>query len=298
MGKDFYEREKTAAAVYDQASEWLGMDMRGLCFEENDRLDRTEYTQAALAATCLAMALTAREYGLKPDVTAGLSLGEYCALHTAGVMDLKDVLLTVRRRGILMEQAVPAGQGGMAAVLGLSAAQAEAAADKLEDVWIANYNCPGQIVITGKAEAVRAAAEPFSLAGARRVVPLNVSGPFHSPMLREAGRKLADVLEPVELKAPKIPYVTNVTADYVKNTEEIKPLLAEQISSPVRWQQSMERLLADGVDTFVEFGPGRTLGGFMKKISKDLKMYSVQTLEDLERTLQELNRSGQRRETV
>lgn len=298
MGKDFYEREKTAAAVYDQASEWLGLDMRSLCFEENDRLDRTEYTQAALAATCLSMALTAREYGLKPDVTAGLSLGEYCALHTAGVMDLKDVLLTVRRRGILMEQAVPAGQGGMAAVLGLSAAQAEAAADKLEDVWIANYNCPGQIVITGKAEAVRAAVEPFSMAGARRVVPLNVSGPFHSPMLREAGRKLADVLEPVELKAPKLPYVTNVTADYVKNTEDIKPLLAEQISSPVRWQQSMERLLADGVDTFVEFGPGRTLGGFMKKISKDVKMYSVQTWEDLERTLQELDRSGQRRETV
>lgn len=282
MGKDFYDTYETARNVFDSASEWLDLDMRTLCFEENDKLDLTEYTQAALVTTCLAMEKAAEEKGLKPDVAAGLSLGEYCAIETAGAMSLKDAVVTVRKRGILMEQAVPAGQGGMAAVLGLTGDQIECVIGGMDGVSIANYNCPGQIVITGERGAVDAAAGKLKSAGAKRVLPLNVSGPFHSAMLEAAGEKLAKELEAVELSALRIPYVTNVTAEYVSDPAGIKNLLAKQISSPVRWQQSMERMIASGVDTFIEIGPGKTLAGFLRKIDRSVSVYNIQTTEDLE----------------
>ena len=236
MGKDFYEKYETARQIFDQASQWLDMDMKALCFEENDRLDLTEYTQAALVTTCLAMEKVVEEQGLYPDVTAGLSLGEYCAIEAAGGMKLQDAVTTVRKRGILMEQAVPAGKGSMAAVLGMDSRDIEKVTDSIEDVGIANYNCPGQIVITGKTEAVCEASQKLKEAGARRVMPLKVSGPFHSPMLSEAGKELGQVLAQVEISPLKIPYVTNVTAQYVKDSSQTKALLEKQISSSVRWQ--------------------------------------------------------------
>lgn len=282
MGKDFYEKYETARQIFDQASQWLDMDMKALCFEENDRLDLTEYTQAALVTTCLAMEKVVEEQGLYPDVTAGLSLGEYCAIEAAGGMKLQDAVTTVRKRGILMEQAVPAGKGSMAAVLGMDSRDIEKVTDSIEDVGIANYNCPGQIVITGKTEAVCEASQKLKEAGARRVMPLKVSGPFHSPMLSEAGKELGQVLAQVEISPLKIPYVTNVTAQYVKDSSQTKVLLEKQISSSIRWQQSVEAMIADGVDTFVEIGPGKTLAGFVKKISKDVQIYNIQTTDDLE----------------
>lgn len=282
MGKDFYEKYETARQIFDQASQWLDMDMKALCFEENDRLDLTEYTQAALVTTCLAMEKVVEEQGLYPDVTAGLSLGEYCAIEAAGGMKLQDAVTTVRKRGILMEQAVPAGKGSMAAVLGMDSRDIEKVTDSIEDVGIANYNCPGQIVITGKTEAVCEASQKLKEAGARRVMPLKVSGPFHSPMLSEAGKELGQVLAQVEISPLKIPYVTNVTAQYVTDSSQTKALLEKQISSSVRWQQSVEAMIADGVDTFVEIGPGKTLAGFVKKISKDVQIYNIQTTDDLE----------------
>ena len=282
MGKDFYEKYETARQIFDQASQWLDMDMKALCFEENDRLDLTEYTQAALVTTCLAMEKVVEEQGLYPDVTAGLSLGEYCAIEAAGGMKLQDAVTTVRKRGILMEQAVPAGKGSMAAVLGMDSRDIEKVTDSIEDVEIANYNCPGQIVITGKTEAVCEASQKLKEAGARRVMPLKVSGPFHSPMLSEAGKELGQVLAQVEISPLKIPYVTNVTAQYVTDSSQTKALLEKQISSSVRWQQSVEAMIADGVDTFVEIGPGKTLAGFVKKISKDVQIYNIQTTDDLE----------------
>lgn len=288
MGKDFYDTFETARAVFDQASQWLDLNMKELCFEPNDKLDLTEYTQAALVTTCLAMEKVIEEKGLHPDVTAGLSLGEYCAIEAAGAMTVKDAVTTVRKRGILMEQAVPAGQGGMAAVLGMDSAQIEAVTDAIEGVSIANYNCPGQIVITGVKAAVDEASVKLKEAGARRVLPLNVSGPFHSAMLTEAGEKLAGVLEDVTISPLKIPYVTNVTAQYVEGSSETKALLARQISSSVRWQQSVENMIAQGVDIFVEIGPGKTLAGFIKKIDKDAKVYNIQTVEDMESVLAEL----------
>ena len=240
MGKDFYEKYDTAKKVFDSASKWLDLDMKALCFEENDKLDLTEYTQAALVTTCLAMEKVVEEMGLHPDVTAGLSLGEYCAIEAAGGMELCDAITTVRKRGILMEQAVPAGKGSMAAVMGMETEKIEEVIADISDVSIANYYCPGQIVISGLAEAVAEASEKLKSAGARRVIPLNVSGPFHSAMLITAGKELGKVLEGITLHQLKIPYETNVTAEYVEDPSETKALLEKQISSSVRWQQSVE----------------------------------------------------------
>lgn len=288
MGKDFYEQSETARKVIDKATELLDIDMKALCFEENDKLDQTEYTQAALVTVCLAMEHVLRERGLKADVTAGLSLGEYCAIASAGGMTTEDAITTVRKRCILMQNAVPGGKGSMAAVLGMTGEAIEKVVDEIDGVTIANYNCPGQIVITGWKESVEKASEALKEAGAKRVLPLNVSGPFHSPMLTEAGKELGQVLENVELSPLQIPYVTNVTAEYVRDISETKELLAKQVASSVRWQQSVENMIADGVDTFVEIGPGRTLAGFMRKINRDVKVYNVGTWEDVDKVVNEL----------
>ena len=266
MGKDFYDQYKTAAKVFDQATELLGIDMKKLCFEENDRLDQTEYTQAALVTVCMAMERVAEEEGLVADVTAGLSLGEYCAIVTAGGMKLKDAIRITRKRGLLMQNAIPDGQGAMAAVLGLS----------------------GEIVITGWNDAVEKAAERLKAAGAKRILPLKVSGPFHSPLLKEAGKELGEELKSVELSELQIPYVTNVTAEYVSEIDQTKALLAKQVAASVRWQQSIEKMLSQGVDTFIEIGPGRTLTGFMRKISREVRTYNISTVEDLKKVVNEL----------
>lgn len=182
-----------------------------------------------------------------------------------------------------MQEAVPAGVGAMAAVLAMDAAAIETVIAPIEGVQIANYNCPGQIVISGLKEAVETAGEKLKEAGAKRVIPLNVSGPFHSRMLTEAGRKLGEVLEKTEVHTPRIPYVANVTAQYVTDAAQVKPLLEQQVYSSVRWQQSVETMLADGVDTFIEIGPGKTLSGFVKKISRDVKVLNIEKMEDLEK---------------
>mgnify|MGYP002538173976 CR=1 FL=1 len=283
MGKDFYENSKTAAEVIDHASELLGLDMKALCFEENDLLDQTEYTQAALVTVCMAMEKVLRERGLAPDVTAGLSLGEYCAIASAGGMSTENAITTVRKRGILMQNAVPGGQGAMAAVLGLDAGKIEEVLADRSGVMIANYNCPGQIVITGWKEDVEQASDALKEAGAKRVLPLNVSGPFHSYLLEEAGEKLGRFLENIPVSEPKIPYVANVTAAYVTKAEDVKPLLTRQVSSSVRWQQSVETMLADGVERFIEIGPGKTLAGFIRKINREATVINIEKFEDLEK---------------
>lgn len=294
MGQDFYENSASAKELYDRASELLELDMKALCFAENDKLDITEYTQAALVTTCLAMTRVVKERGITPDVTAGLSLGEYCAIATAGGMKEEDAIRTVRKRGILMQEAVPAGEGAMAAVLGMTGEEIENVIDDMEGVSVANYNCPGQIVITGLTGAVADASEKLTAAGARRVIPLKVSGPFHSAMLGEAGRKLGEELERVEWKPLQIPYVTNVTAEYVTDSKETKSLLAKQVASGVRWEQSVRNMLAEGVDTFIEIGPGRTLTGFLKKIDKEVKMYNIETFEDVAKVLEQEKRYVER----
>ena len=288
MGKDFYENSPLARDIYDRASECLELDMRALCFEENDLLDQTEYTQAAMVTTCLAMTAVLNEQGAKADVTAGLSLGEYCAIAEAGAMDLLDAIRLVRVRGQLMQHTVPTGEGAMAAVLGMDADQIDAVVEPIANVTVANYNCPGQIVITGGTAGIEQASKVLKEAGAKRIVPLNVSGPFHSPMLRSAGEKLGKELMTVQLGELKIPYVTNVTAEYVTDSSEIRELLTRQVYSPVRWEQSIRKMIAQGVDTFVEIGPGRTLTGFLRKIDRNVTVYQVNTWEDAKQIMEEL----------
>ena len=285
MGMDFYERSALAREVFDEASRLLGLDMKALCFEKNDRLDITEYTQAAMVTTCLAMTKVIEAEGLKPDITAGLSLGEYCAVAAAGGMSVMDAVRTVRARGILMQNAVPAGEGAMMAVLGLSKEEIRQVTGAMKQVSVANYNCPGQIVITGETEAVKAAGERLREAGAKRTVLLNVSGPFHSPMLKEAGEELGKVLDTVTFTPLQIPYVANVTAKPVEDISCSRDLFQEQVSASVCWQQSMEFMIADGVDIFVEIGPGRTLTGFMRKINRNVNMCHISTWEDMEAVL-------------
>lgn len=288
MGKDFYENSPLARDIYDRASECLELDMRALCFEENDLLDQTEYTQAAMVTTCLAMTAVLNEQGAEADVTAGLSLGEYCAIAEAGAMDLLDAIRLVRVRGQLMQHTVPTGEGAMAAVLGMDADQIDAVIEPIANVTVANYNCPGQIVITGETAGIEQASKTLKEAGAKRVVSLNVSGPFHSPMLRSAGEKLGKELSAVQLGELKIPYVTNVTAEYVTDSSEIRELLTRQVYSPVRWEQSIRKMIAQDVDTFVEIGPGRTLTGFLRKIDRNVTVYQVNTWEDSKQIMEEL----------
>lgn len=288
MAKDFYENSPEAGKFFDQASELLDLDLRKLCFEENDLLDKTEYTQAAMVAACLAITGELKKRGLHPDMTAGLSLGEYCAIAAAGGMSDMDAVRTVRARGIFMEHAAPEGTGAMSAILGMENSSVEKVIQEIEGAYIANYNCPGQIVITGEKEAVERAGKALKEAGARRVLPLKVSGPFHSPMMENAGEKLKRVLEEVNLKNPSIPYVTNVTAELVTEKEPIRELLVKQVSSSVRWEQSIRKMIAEGIDTFVEIGPGKTLSGFMKKTDRNVTMYRVGTWEEAETVCNEI----------
>ena len=292
MGADFYENSEIARYIFDQAGEELGLDMKALCFEENDKLDLTEYTQAAMVTTCLAMTRVAENKGLKADVTAGLSLGEYPAIAIAGGMNDMDAIRLVRKRGILMQNTVPAGEGAMCAVISMDAEKIEEVIEPIADVSVANYNCPGQIVITGKTKAVEEAAGKLKEAGARRTIMLNVSGPFHSKMLVP----LAEELENTRFHELKIPYVTNVSAEEVTDIRETPGLLTTQISSPVRWMQSMERMIADGVDTFVEIGPGRTLEGFLRKINRNVKVFHISQWEDVDKVCEELADGGNRME--
>lgn len=288
MGADFYVGSEKARELYDAAEQALALELKGLCFEENDKLDLTEYTQAALVTTCLAMTRVVREAGIMPDITAGLSLGEYAAIAASGGMDELDAIRLVRKRGILMQNTVPAGVGAMCAVMGMETAQVEQMLSPVQGVDIANYNCPGQIVITGYKEAVEEAAQKLKEEGAKRTVMLNVSGPFHSPLLIPAGEALSEELSQVTLRDLRIPYVTNVGAEKVEDISQTKELLARQVSSPVRWQQSMDLMISEGVDVFVEIGPGRTLTGFMKKISRDVKVYNISAWEDVEKVAGEL----------
>lgn len=283
MGKDFYDNFQTAKQVYEAASETAKLDVAKLCFEDDGsgRLNQTAYTQIAMLTTEAAILAVLSEQGVTADAAAGLSLGEYGAILAAEVMAPEDVFALIKKRGAYMQNAVPTG-GAMAAVLGLDAETIrEVCEDTFGEVFVANYNCPGQTVITGEAGAVDRASAACKEAGAKRVIPLKVSGPFHSPLLQEAGQKLAKALEKTAIAEPKIGYLSNVTADYVTEPEKIRSLLALQVCHPVCWQQTVERLIADGADEFVEIGPGKSLTGFLRKINRDVKSVSIDKLEDM-----------------
>lgn len=280
MGKDFYENSEAARSFFDQAQKNLDFDLKEMCFGEHEELNLTEYTQPCMVSVCLAIVRELKKRGINPDITAGLSLGEYAAVAAAGGMNELDAIKLVRRRGILMQSTVPAGEGAMAAVLGLDAKKIEEILESFENVWIANYNCPGQIVITGLTNEVQQASLALKEAGAKRVVELKVSGPFHSLLLKPAGEALLKEMESMSFSTLQVPYVANATAEIVTDSKKISTFFAKGIYSSVRWQQSIEKMLENGVDTFVEIGPGKTLAGFMRKIAPKATVYNVSSFED------------------
>ncbi len=281
MGKDFYDASETAKAVYETASKASGLNVEELCFTENDKLNITEFTQIALLTTEVAILKEVMNKGIKPDVCAGLSLGEYAAVAAANAMSLEDLFEIIRLRGKYMQEAYPVG-GAMMAVLGLEADVVSKVCDETDGiVSIANDNCPGQIVISGEEVAVKAAGEALTAAGAKRCIPLNVSGPFHSKLLSRASEQLEDALKDKTINDIEVPYVCNTEARVVTDKDEIKDLLVRQVSSGVRFRESIQVMKDMGVDTFVEIGPGKTVAGFIRKTDRELKVINIEKYEDL-----------------
>lgn len=283
MGKDFFDNSEIARATYKTASKASGVDVEELCFTENDKINITEYTQIALLTTEVAMLKEVLDRGIKPDVCAGLSLGEYAAIAAAEAIEEEDLFELIRLRGKYMQEAYPVG-GAMFAVLGMDALTVSKICEETEGiVSIANDNCPGQIVISGEEMAVKKAGESLSAAGAKRVVPLNVSGPFHSKLLSKASEQLMEAMKNKQINEIKIPYICNTEARLVTDCDEVKDLLMRQVSSGVRFRESIMLMKDMGVDTFIEIGPGKTVAGFIRKTDKELKVINIEKYEDLEK---------------
>ena len=285
MGKDIYDNFPAARRVFAQADEVLGFDLTAMCFAgPEDDLRVTANTQPAILTVSMACWEAVKERGIVPAAVAGHSLGEYSALVAAGALAFTDALKLVRKRGVLMQECAPAN-GGMAAVLGLDAGSIREACRKASGfgtVEVANYNSPGQIVISGEDMALQKAAELCKSLGAKRVVPLQVSGPFHSSLMAEAGRKLREELKNTEIKKPACLLISNVTAEPPQSTEDIRYLLEKQVSSSVRWEESVEKMAGIGINNFVEIGPGKVLTGLGKKIIRDGRFFNVEDVKSLE----------------
>ncbi|MDO7905873.1 ACP S-malonyltransferase [Paenibacillus sp. JX-17] len=293
MARDVYEHNAAGRAVIEAADEKLGFSLSSLIFEGPDNdLKQTSNTQPALLTASMALLEAFREHGIAPDFVAGHSLGEYSALVAAGVLRFEDAVSIVRTRGQLMEQAVPGGQGGMAAVLGADRAQLAGLCAEITTnghaVELANVNCPGQIVVSGTVEGVAAVAERVKEAGGKRAITLEVSGPFHSSLMRGAAEKLGEHLAGVTFSEPSVPVVANVTARPAEHGEAFRSLLVEQVYSPVLWEDTVNWLIEQGVDTFVEFGPGSVLTGLVKKIDKSVRLLNVNSLSSLQEAVEAL----------
>ncbi|MGF7396024.1 ACP S-malonyltransferase [Thermoanaerobacterium thermosaccharolyticum] len=291
MGKEIYDNFSEAREVFEEANDSLGYDIAKLCFEGPDEeLMKTENTQPAILTVSIALTKVLSNKGIKADVTAGLSLGEYSALVYSGVLSFKDAVRLVKKRGEYMQNAVPIGIGGMAAIIGLDNETVENICCDVKDVGIvepANYNCPGQLSIAGEIKALEKAVELAKAKGAKKAVMLPVSAPFHCSMLKEAGFKLEGDLKEIYTYDMSVPVITNVTADYVR-IDEVKKMLVKQVSSPVLWEQSIRRMIEDQVDTFIEIGPGKTLTGFMKRIDKAKKALNFEDIDSLDKLLSSL----------
>lgn len=295
MAKEFYAQIPEVRALFEEANEALGWDVAQLCFEgpETD-LVQTSNTQPALLTASIACLKALEQQGLQGQMVAGHSLGEYSALVAAQSLGFADAVRVVRQRGLLME-AAGGKDGGMAAVLGLDNEQvvsvcAEASAEGL--VEPANYNCPGQVVISGTKAGIAKAMELAKAAGAKRVIELSVSGPFHSGLMQEAGVQLEQTLAEVAIKAPAIPVIANVSTEVLTSPEQIRRSLVQQVSGSVRWEQSVRRMIEQGVTQFVEVGPGKVLSGLIKKINREVQVVNVEDPASLENALAKMGRVG------
>lgn len=291
MAKDLVNTYSKYEKYLSTAEKSLGFSISTLMFEgPMEELTKTYNAQPALLLSSTIAASLLMEYGVQPEYLAGHSLGEYSALVMAGALSVKDGATIVHKRGKFMNEAVPAGQGAMAAILGMEAAALEEVTDSItangHPVQIANLNCPGQIVISGTAEGVRLASESAKENGAKRAIPLAVSGPFHSSLMRPASSKLAVELAMISVNTPKVPVIANVTAQPVTTVEPIRQLLIEQVTAPVRWEESVRKMIDLGVDTFIECGPGNVLSGLVKKIDRSVTTLSVHDSESLVKTIQ------------
>jgi [acyl-carrier-protein] S-malonyltransferase len=298
MGKELYEQVPAAKRLFDEADETLETKLSSLIFEGDAKeLTLTYNAQPALLTTSIAVLEKFKESGITPDFTAGHSLGEYSALVAAGAMSFKDAVYTVRKRGEFMNEAVPAGEGAMAAILGMDADALKQVTDKVTEdghlVQLANLNCPGQIVISGTSKGVELASEQAKENGAKRAIPLDVSGPFHSELMKPAAEKLKEVLDSCELKNADVPVISNVSADVMTDKEEIKEKLIEQLYSPVRFEETVNKLIAEGVTTFIEIGPGKVLSGLVKKVNRRLKTIAVSDPETIELAIQTLKEENE-----
>jgi [acyl-carrier-protein] S-malonyltransferase len=291
MGKEIYENFAEAREVFEEANDVLKYDITRLCFEGPDEeLMKTENTQPAILTVSIALTKVLSKRGLKADVTAGLSLGEYSSLVYSGVLSFKDAVKLVKKRGEYMQNAVPIGIGGMAAIIGLDNEVVENICYNVREFGVvepANYNCPGQLSIAGEIKALEKAVELAKEKGAKKAVMLPVSAPFHCSMLKDAGIKLEEDLKQVPIFDMSVPVITNVTADYLK-IDEVKKTLVKQVSSPVLWEQSVRKMIDDQVEVFIEIGPGKTLTGFMKRIDKTKKAINFEDTSSLDKLLSTL----------
>ena len=293
MGREFYTNSLMFKQFIDQASKVLELDIPQLMFEEEEKLNQTEYTQPVILAMSVAISEMVKDsLGIKPVMSAGLSLGEYTALVESGSLDFETALKLVRKRGKLMQEAVPTGVGAMTAVMGVdreTISKICSEASEVAGVYPANYNMPGQIVIGGYKEGVAKAEELLAEVGAKRLIPLKVSGPFHTPLLKEASENLETVLKEIDFNDMAIPVITNVTGNVIETKEDIIPTLTKQVMSPVFFEDCIKTMIEAGVDTFIEIGPGKTLSSFIKKIDKTVKTQNCEdqkTLEKLEKLIQ------------
>ncbi|OCA85481.1 malonyl CoA-acyl carrier protein transacylase [Bacillus sp. FJAT-27225] len=280
MGKELAEANGTSKSLFEKADQLLGESLSSIMFEgPQEVLTKTVNAQPALLTVSTALVELFRESGIEADYAAGHSLGEYSALVAAGAIPFEDGVFTVRKRGEFMEEAVPAGLGTMAAVLGLERGPLEEVTSEItaegNPVQLANINSPGQIVISGSVEGVKLAGERAKSAGAKRVIPLEVSGPFHSSLMEPAAGKLSEVLDKADIKNAQIPVIANVNAEPMSDAAAIKENLVKQLYSPVLWEDSVRKMIELGVDTFIEFGPGKVLAGLVKKIDRSVTVLSV-----------------------
>ncbi|MFH0345636.1 ACP S-malonyltransferase [Bacillus vallismortis] len=298
MGKELYEQVPAAKRLFDEADETLETKLSSLIFEgDTEELTLTYNAQPALLTTSIAVLEKFKESGITPDFTAGHSLGEYSALVASGALSFKDAVYTVRKRGEFMNEAVPAGEGAMAAILGMDAEALKQVTDKVTEeghlVQLANLNCPGQIVISGTAKGVELASERAKENGAKRAIPLEVSGPFHSELMKPAAEKLKEVLDSCDINDADVPVISNVSANAMTDKAEIKEKLIEQLYSPVRFEESINKLIAEGVTTFIEIGPGKVLSGLVKKVNRRLKTIAVSDPETIELAIQTLKEENE-----
>lgn len=292
MGKQIAEEYKSADDIFNQASLSLGFDMKKMVFEGDDEtLKITENTQPTILTTSIACLQPLLEKGIRPDVVAGLSLGEYSAHVAAGTISFKDAVSLVKKRGKFMQEAVPVGVGTMAAIMGLENNDVIDCCIKASSEGVvepANFNCPGQVVVAGEIKAIERVVELTKEKGAKRSMILPVSAPFHCSMLKPAGDKLAEELENINLDEIKIPVVTNVTAEYIEDKSKVKELFIKQVSNSVLWENCVKNMIDNGVDTFIEIGPGKVLSGFIKKINKEVRTFNVEDLDSLKKTIDNL----------